>query len=77
EAELVKENMMDSNKFNTYMPLPTASKDNPKFNPNKYWRGPVWMDQALYGIESLQNYGFKDEAETLTKKLFDNAEGLI
>ncbi len=77
EAELVKENMMDPNKFNTYMPLPTASKDNPKFNPNKYWRGPVWMDQALYGIESLQNYGFKNEAETLTKKLFDNAEGLI
>ena len=77
EAELVKENMMDPNKFNTYMPLPTASKDNPKFNPNKYWRGPVWMDQALYGIESLQNYGFKSEAETLTKKLFDNAEGLI
>lgn len=77
EAELVKENMMDPNKFNTYMPLPTASKDNPKFNPNKYWRGPVWMDQALYGIESLQNYGFKDESETLTKKLFDNAEGLI
>lgn len=77
EAELVKENMMDPNKFNTYMPLPTASKDNPKFNQNKYWRGPVWMDQALYGIESLQNYGFKDEAETLTKKLFDNAEGLI
>lgn len=77
EAELVKENMMDPNKFNTYMPLPTASKDNPKFNPNKYWRGPVWMDQALYGIESLQNYGFKDEAETLTKKLFANAEGLI
>ncbi|MCH1961700.1 LPXTG cell wall anchor domain-containing protein [Clostridium perfringens] len=77
EAELVKENMMDPNKFNTYMPLPTASKDNPKFDSNKYWRGPVWMDQALYGIESLQNYGFKDEAETLTKKLFDNAEGLI
>ncbi|MDK0735997.1 trehalase family glycosidase [Clostridium perfringens] len=77
EAKLVKENMMDPNKFNTYMPLPTASKDNPKFDPNKYWRGPVWMDQALYGIESLQNYGFKDEAETLTKKLFDNAEGLI
>ena len=76
EAELVKENMMDSNKFNTYMPLPTASKDNAKFNPNKYWRGPVWMDQALYGIEALQNYGFINEAEILTKKLFDNAEGL-
>ena len=55
EGELVKENIMDPSKFNTYMPLPTASKDNPKFNPNKYWRGPVWMDQALYGIESLQN----------------------
>ena len=77
QAEAVKENMMDENKFNTHMPLPTASKDNAKFNPNKYWRGPVWMDQALYGIEALQNYGYKNEAETLTKKLFDNAEGLI
>lgn len=77
KAEQVKTNMMDSNKFNTYVPLPTASKDNEKYNPSKYWRGPVWLDQALYGIEALQNYGYTTEAKELTEKLFQNAQGLM
>ncbi|MPQ43310.1 alpha-glucosidase [Clostridium tarantellae] len=77
EAEDVVENMMDPGKFNTLVPFPTASKDNEKYNPDKYWRGPVWLDQALYGVEALQNYGFKDEAVEMAKKLFDNAEGLL
>ena len=67
---------MDEGKFNTYVPLPTASKDNAKYDPNKYWRGPVWLDQALYGIEALQNYGYNEEAKDLTIKLFDHSKGL-
>ena len=77
QAEKVKDNMTDPGKFDTFVPLPTASKDNPKYNPDKYWRGPVWMDQALYGIEALQNYGFDKDAERMAKKLFNNAEGLM
>ncbi|WP_242831515.1 MGH1-like glycoside hydrolase domain-containing protein [Clostridium cadaveris] len=76
QAEGVRKNMMNPDVFNTFVPLPTAAKDNPKFNPNKYWRGPVWLDQALYGVEALQNYGYYDDALELSKKLFDNAEGL-
>lgn len=77
QAKCVKDNMIDENKFNTYIPLPTASRDNPKYNPQKYWRGPVWMDQALYGIEALQNYGYYNEAYKLSSKMFDNCEGLL
>ncbi|AIF42982.1 trehalase family glycosidase [Virgibacillus sp. SK37] len=77
QAETVKDNMMDEDKFNTYMPFPTASKDNEKFSPDAYWRGPVWLDQALFGIEALQNYGFDKEAMEQTKKLFNHAEGLM
>ncbi|MCG1028881.1 alpha-glucosidase [Virgibacillus halodenitrificans] len=77
QAKTVKDNMMDEDKFNTYMPFPTASKDNPKFSPDAYWRGPVWLDQALFGIEALQNYGFNNEAMKQTKKLFNHAEGLM
>ena len=76
QASTVVENMMDEGKFNTYVPLPTASKDNAKYDPNKYWRGPVWLDQALYGIEALQNYGYNEEAKDLTIKLFDHSKGL-
>ncbi|WP_210617172.1 alpha-glucosidase [Mammaliicoccus lentus] len=77
QAENVKDNMMDEEKFNTYMPFPTASKDNKKFSPDEYWRGPVWLDQALFGVEALQNYGYEKEATEQTKKLFNNAEGLM
>ena len=53
------------------------SKDNKFFDPNRYWRGPVWLNQALYGVEALENYGYKEEAKELAYKLFDNAEGVI
>lgn len=76
EAEAVEKNMISPDKFNTPMPFPTASKDNPKYAPTKYWRGPVWLDQALFGVEALQNYGYNKEAKTMAEKLFNKAEGL-
>ena len=69
--------MVDENKFNTYVPFPTASKDNDKYDPSRYWRGPVWLDQALYAVEALQNYGYNEEAKEVTIKLFDHAKGLL
>lgn len=76
QAEQVKDVILDRDKFNTYIPLPTVSKDNPKFMTG-YWRGPVWLDQAYFGIKGLMNYGYDAEAERLTRVLFERAEGLI
>lgn len=77
KAERVVENILDENVMNTYVPFPTASKDNPKYSPTKYWRGPVWLDQAYFGIVGLNNYGYNKEAEELTIKLFEHSEGLL
>ena len=33
----------------------------------KYWRGPVWLDQALFGVEALQNYDYTKEAKEMTQ----------
>ena len=77
QAEKVMENMVDPEKFNLKVPFPTASKDNSKFEASRYWRGPVWLDQALYGVEALQNYGYNEQAKEMAKALFDNAEGLL
>lgn len=76
-AEKVVENMMDEEKFNLTVPFPTASKDNDKFDPERYWRGPVWLDQAMFGVEALQNYGYLEGARETAYKLFDNTEGLL
>ena len=70
-------NMLDTEKFNTFVPLGTVSQDSESFAPDKYWRGPVWLDQAMYGIEALQNYGYQKEARELAYKIFDHAQGLL
>ena len=69
--------MLDEDKFYRPVPFPTASADNDKYSPSTYWRGPVWLDQALYAVEALQNYGYNEEAREAAYLLFDNTEGLL
>jgi putative isomerase len=76
QAKMLKQHIFSENEFNTKVPFPTASKDNSRYNAEKYWRGPVWLDQAYFAIEGLNNYGYKEEAKALAKKLVDNAEGV-
>ena len=78
QAECVKEILTNSEKFATYIPFPSVSKDCPAFTPTAdgYWRGPVWIDQAYFAIRGLGNYGYKKEAEVFIRQLFDRLEGL-
>ena len=78
QAKRVADILMDSTKFATKVPFPTLVADHVKFNPLKgYWRGPVWLDQAYFGIKALEQYGYKKEAAFLSQKLLKNAEGLL
>lgn len=78
QAKAVVRLLTDSTKFATKVPFPTLVADHKKFNPLKgYWRGPVWLDQAYFGIRALKNYGFTKEADELSLKLLHNAEGLL
>lgn len=78
QAERVKNGMMNADRFNTHVPLQTLSADHPKFKPNRgYWRGPNWLDQSYFGVMGLRNYGYEQEANELTDKLFHNAEGVM
>ena len=75
QGERVKNILIDENKFNTKGPFPTASKDNPRYNPSKYWRGSVWLDQAYFAIMGLKYNGYENEASKLAKKIVENIEG--
>lgn len=66
----------DTTKFSTYIPFPTAAADNPKCDPNGYWRGPIWLDQTYQAIKGLRNYGYKDLADKYTMQVFDRCQGL-
>ena len=77
EAKSVISIMLDTAKFNTHVPLPTFTKDHPKFNPRDgYWRGPVWLDQFYFGWTALKQYDEEEEAEKMLHRLIANAEGL-
>lgn len=78
QAAAVRELILDQAEFNTFVPLPTLSAAHPDFKPDGgYWRGPVWLDQFYFGIKGLHNYGYHKEADALTKKLLENASGLL
>lgn len=77
QAARVRETMLNSTKFATYIPFPTLAADHPKFKPkNGYWRGPVWLDQAYFAIQGLRNYGYEEDATQFSHQLFDRLEGL-
>lgn len=76
-ADRVIEKMLDPNKFNVYLPLPTVSIDNPEFYPRAYWRGLVWLDQYYFGVKALENYGYEKEAVEFENRLFERAQGLL
>lgn len=77
QAAQVVRLMLDPNKFATYLPFPTLARDDPHFSPIKgYWRGPVWIDQAYFGVEALRNYGYARQADDMTRRLVLHAKGL-
>jgi putative isomerase len=78
QAKLIKDNLLNPDTFNTFVPLPTLAANQAKFNPaNGYWRGPIWLDQSYFGVNGLEKYGYSNEANQLAHKLIHNAEGAL
>lgn len=77
QAGSVLKIMIDTARFNTFLPFPTFDASHEKFSPQKgYWRGPVWLDQAMFAIEGLRKYEMNKIADELTTKIIINADGL-
>lgn len=52
-------------------PLCTVSMKESEFNPQNYWRGPVWINMNWMFIEGLAQYGYHNAAEDLARKTLD------
>ena len=68
-AESVLRLLLDPAHFNTPLPFPTVARSDPKFDPDGYWRGPVWMDHAVWAVEVLARYGYRLEAKDAALRL--------
>jgi len=76
QADRVVAVMLDANEFNTLIPLGTASKTNPAYHPDIYWRGRVWLDQLYFGLVALKNYGHQPQAKVMLDRVYQRAQGL-
>lgn len=76
-AAAVRKVMLDSSEFNTLLPMPSASKKNPAYDPEIYWRGRVWLDQVYFAASALRRYGYEADAKQVARKLIDNLDGIL
>ncbi|MEM7311249.1 MAG: trehalase family glycosidase [Planctomycetota bacterium] len=68
-AEAVLRRMLSEEDFWTPLPFPSVARSDARFDPDGFWRGPVWMDYAAWGVEVLRRYGRRSEADAAAEKL--------
>jgi glycogen debranching enzyme len=48
--------------------VPTTAISSPWFNPENYWRGPVWINTNWMLIHGLRGYGHSELARELQER---------
>jgi putative isomerase len=51
--------------------IPTVARNDPHYDPDSMWRGPVWANINYFFIEALRQVGEQELASTLCQKTLD------
>src|SRR5258708_469716 len=70
---LINDYLLNPAEFNLDFLVPTVSKAEPSFDPQGFWRGPVWASTNWFVYQGLLNYGAKDVAQ----KVLDSSLKLL
>jgi glycogen debranching enzyme len=62
------QHLTNPDKFWGEYALPSVARDDPHFDPETMWRGPVWVNINYFFIEALRQVGEHDLARQLTEK---------
>lgn len=65
--KLVESQLVNDKTFMSAYGIRTTSKTEPSYNPEGYWRGPVWMAPHWFIYKGLLKYKFYDQAEMLRR----------
>ncbi|MHB1458113.1 MAG: amylo-alpha-1,6-glucosidase [Armatimonadota bacterium] len=68
QAKVLVANLKDPGKFWCAYPVPTQAMDDPKYSPAGVWRGDVWPPMNYLVAYGLNQYGYYEEAQELTRR---------
>jgi hypothetical protein len=63
--------LTDESRFWPRYPVPTVALDDPRYDPQRMWRGPTWVNINYLLIEGLQRSGYPDLARELRSRTLD------
>lgn len=69
--DMIKTHMLDENRFFGKVPFPCIAYDQEAYQPEKWWRGPVWMSLAWLMVEIMEKYGFTAEHEKVCRTYYE------
>lgn len=71
EASALLARLISAQSFWPRYPIPTVSMEDPRFAPDRYWRGTTWVNINWFVMQGLLRYGFRDAAEDLARRTVD------
>jgi hypothetical protein len=73
QAASLARQLRDPKRWWSAFPVPTASMDEPKYDPRGYWRGDMWPPTTYLVAYGLRRYG----EHALARELTDKLRGLV
>ncbi len=67
---MLKKYLLDPEKMFSQYPFPSVSYDHEKYQPDKWWRGPIWISPAYLMLEVLKNNGLNVEYKVAAGRLY-------
>ena len=71
-AGILMRSLRNPAEFRRAYGIPTLSARSDYYNPIGYWNGPVWVQWEYLIYRGLNDYGYKDDASDLVKRVLDN-----
>lgn len=66
---IVERHMLNPAEFYRELPFPSLSYDDPKYDPEGYWRGRIWPHIVYWMIQTLWRQGYHKEADVVATRL--------
>ncbi|GJQ21225.1 MAG: hypothetical protein HBSIN02_15800 [Bacteroidia bacterium] len=63
--------LKDSTKFWRPYGIPTLTADDPYYDPQGYWNGPIWVEWQYLVFSGLLQYGYVEEARQVARNVSD------